>query len=100
MFLCFYAKSMFLPSPMEIFCPPPLKKSADAHGCKPRSQKLLPGPGVKDVEVGVADGRPEGLVRQICRPSCQSRHPPLEVARRRVPPGTGVAIQSALGPDQ
>ena len=62
--------------------------------------KALPRPRVEDVEVGVADGRSEGLVRQVSRPSGQRCHPPLEVAGRRVPPGAGVPIKGALGPDE
>ena len=59
----------------------------------------LPGSGIEDVEVRVADGRTEGLVRQVCGPPGEGGEPPLEVAGGGVPPGAGVAVEGALGLD-
>ena len=61
---------------------------------------LLPCSSVEDVKVGVSHGGPEGLVRQIGWPPCQSCHPPLKVPCGRVPPSARVSVEGALGPDQ
>ncbi len=61
---------------------------------------ILPCSSVEYVKVGITDWSPEGLVRKVCRPSCQGGHPPLEVAGRSVSPGARVAVQGTFGADE